>query len=120
MLYNFFGHDDGSYPATGLIIDNQGALYGTTSEGGYGPDSIGYGTVFKLTPNPGHEFWSETQLYYFCGVGYFCSDGNTPTGPLIFGTDGALYGTTQEGGSTGGSAITCVDISWRAAGWLTS
>jgi len=116
VLYNFFGHDDGSYPAAGLIFDKQGAIYGTTSEGGYGPNSIGYGTVFKLTPNPGHAFWREIQLYNFCGVGYFCSDGKTPTGRLIFGPDGALYGTTQYGGSTGGSAITCVDITLEGCG----
>jgi uncharacterized repeat protein (TIGR03803 family) len=116
VLYNFFGHDDGSYPAAGLIFDKQGALYGTTSEGGYGPLSIGYGTVFRLTPNPGHAFWSETQLYYFCAVGYYCRDGKYPVGRLILGTDGALYGTTDMGGSTGGSAIPCVDIYLRGCG----
>jgi uncharacterized repeat protein (TIGR03803 family) len=119
VLYSFcqqFSCIDGSYPEAGLIFDKQGTLYGTTSEGGYGPDSIGYGTVFKLEPNPGHAFWREIQLYSFCGVGYFCSDGNTPTGRLIFGTDGALYGTTLEGGSTGGSALTCLDLFLRGCG----
>lgn len=116
VLYNFFGHDDGSYPSASLTFDKHGTLYGTTSEGGYGPDSIGYGTVFKLTPNPGHAFWREIQLYSFCGVGYFCSDGNTPTGRLIFDEDGALYGTTDYGGSTGGSAATCIDITLAGCG----
>jgi uncharacterized repeat protein (TIGR03803 family) len=46
VLYTFTGGTDGAYPRTGLIIGNDGNLYGTASQGGSG----GYGTVWKLTP----------------------------------------------------------------------
>jgi uncharacterized repeat protein (TIGR03803 family) len=104
VLYGFIGGDDGSDPETGLIFDNQGALYGTTTEGGYGSFSIGYGTVFKLLPpHKSDGVWSEFQLYHFCSVGYYCKDGSYPVGGLVFGKDGALYGTASEGGSSGGT-----------------
>jgi uncharacterized repeat protein (TIGR03803 family) len=102
VLYAFAGGIDGSHPAAGLIFDKQGALYGTTSEGGY-YGTTGYGTVFQLTPNPGHASWRETQLHRFCFVGYYCTDGKYPLGGLVFGPFGALYGTTSQGGSSGGT-----------------
>src|ERR1022692_4688674 len=41
LLYNFTGGTDGGSP-TGVVIGNEGVLYGTTQYGG--------GTVFSLTP----------------------------------------------------------------------
>jgi uncharacterized repeat protein (TIGR03803 family) len=41
-----FSSSDGSYPASSVIVDERGALYGTTLGGG----ASGKGTVFKLTP----------------------------------------------------------------------
>ncbi len=103
VLYSFFGYDEGSHPAAGLIFDQQGVvLYGTTEEGGYGPNSAGYGTVFKLEPPaPGHKSWTKTDIYYFCSVGYYCNDGEYPVAELVIGPDLALYGTTSEGGANG-------------------
>lgn len=46
VLHSFTGGSDGSTPKAGLIIDNNGNLYGTTSGGGSSDD----GTVFELTP----------------------------------------------------------------------
>ncbi len=46
VLYTFTGiGGDGGKPLAGLVLDNQGNLYGTTSQGG-----TGYGTVFELSP----------------------------------------------------------------------
>ncbi|MFZ0684142.1 MAG: choice-of-anchor tandem repeat GloVer-containing protein [Terriglobales bacterium] len=45
VLYTFTGGLDGGNPAGGLVMDEQGNLYGTTS--GYG--AHGWGTVYKLT-----------------------------------------------------------------------
>jgi uncharacterized repeat protein (TIGR03803 family) len=45
-MHSFSGNTDGASPYAGLIIDKQGALYGTASSGG----SAGNGTVFELTP----------------------------------------------------------------------
>jgi uncharacterized repeat protein (TIGR03803 family) len=96
VLYRFqAGASDGDGPAAGLIADEEGALYGTTRYGG----SSGNGTVFKLTPPvPPATQWIETVLYSFCSLSN-CSDGSNPQAGLIFGREGALYGTTYFGGS---------------------
>jgi hypothetical protein len=51
VLYSFKGGNDGASPQAGLIADANGALYGTTVEGGAaGCFGEGCGTVFKLVP----------------------------------------------------------------------
>jgi uncharacterized repeat protein (TIGR03803 family) len=92
VLYNFTSGSDGGTPFSGLIADMQGALYGTT----YGGGAAGNGTVFKLAAKS-QTAWRETVLYRFAGG----SDGLNPTASLIFDKDGALYGTTNSGGSAG-------------------
>ena len=63
------GGSDGSEPYAGLIADEQGNLYGTTSAGG--ASNCGQfgscGVVFKLSPNL-NGTWSETILHTFTGV----------------------------------------------------
>ncbi len=46
VVYSFTEGADGGLPDGGLILDEQGNLYGTTSQAGV----YGYGTIFKLTP----------------------------------------------------------------------
>ena len=106
VLYNFKGGSDGLNPKSGLIIDAQGALYGTTEYGGgtacvfNGAVTTGCGTVFKLTPAPaGQTPWTETVLYSFQGPP---NDGSFPIASLIGDKSGALYGTTYGGGSGSG------------------
>jgi uncharacterized repeat protein (TIGR03803 family) len=86
ILYRFAGMPDGEGPMAGLIIDNDGNLYGTTFYGG----ASNYGTVFKVTPSG-----QEAVLYSFGAY----PDGSSPSGGLVMDEDGNLYGTTQEGGS---------------------
>jgi uncharacterized repeat protein (TIGR03803 family) len=100
VLYNFCSQppncSDGNLPFAGLIADEEGALYGTTAGG---VANSGNGTVFKLTPPAkGQTAWTETVLYSFCSLPS-CSDGAVPVAGLIFGAQGALYGTTVRGGS---------------------
>jgi uncharacterized repeat protein (TIGR03803 family) len=99
VLYRFGTNSpDGNFPAAGLIFDAQGELYGTTASAG----SVGEGAVFKLTPPAeGKTAWTETLLYSFCSQGQqaVCTDGVSPLGGLIFGAQGALYSTTEQGGS---------------------
>jgi uncharacterized repeat protein (TIGR03803 family) len=91
MLHSFTG-SDGAEPEAGLT-DVNGTLYGTTREGG--PNS-GDGTVFRITPSG-----VETVLHTFVQNH---SDGFNPTAALV-DLNGSLYGTTSQGGSTGGGTV---------------
>ena len=92
ILYDFLTNGDGNSPLAELTFDAAGNLYGTDWMGG----QYNRGTVFQLTPasSPGGS-WSETTLDTFSGGG----NGSEPTGGLIFGLGGSLYGTTSQGGS---------------------
>jgi uncharacterized repeat protein (TIGR03803 family) len=89
VLTNFDNATMGGNPQAGLIQGTDGALYGTASSGGSG----GYGTVFRLNLD-GTGFTVFTSFDNITAGGY-------PQAALIEGTDGALYGTTSSGGSTG-------------------
>jgi uncharacterized repeat protein (TIGR03803 family) len=88
VLYSFQGGSDGANPAAGVILDDAGNIYGTTSQGG----SSGKGTVFKLTPQS-NGTWSETVLYSFQGG----NDASSPNSSLSFDAAGDLYGTAGGG-----------------------
>ncbi len=87
VLHPFSG-PDGSSPSAGLVMDRGGNLYGTTGAGG----TNDYGTVFKLSQERGS--WILTTIHHFQGG----NDGANPVGRVVFGPDGALYGTTDQGG----------------------
>jgi uncharacterized repeat protein (TIGR03803 family) len=100
-LWGFLGGSDGCGPASTLIADERGALYGTTVSGGGNSNTVcfgpGCGTVFKLTPpRAGQTAWSEQTLWSFSGG----SDGGSPLAGVIADRTGALYGTTANGGAT--------------------
>ncbi|MGO9123711.1 MAG: choice-of-anchor tandem repeat GloVer-containing protein [Terriglobales bacterium] len=80
---------DGLEPLAGVTYAD-GALYGTTDGGGEGPS----GTVFQLSP-AGVGKWKETGLYSFNGAP---KDGFGPAAALLL-HNGALFGTTEQGGS---------------------
>jgi len=97
-LYVFQGGTDGAVP-NGVAYATNGTLYGTTYYGGDivscpngGRPPMGCGTAFQLTPVSGAP-WSKTTLLEFFGDG-----GAFPVSKLVFGSTGALYGTTVEGG----------------------
>ncbi len=90
VLHNFSskGKEDGYWPASGLVMDATGNLYGTTQWGG----TYDYGTVFELTP-VGDGRWTETILHNFKLDGF---DGLFPSlGALSFDSVGNLYGATS-------------------------
>ena len=111
VLYSFTGlNGDGALPLRGGLVRNKnGVLYGTTQCGGSGTTNSlcngqgipGSGTVFALTPptTPGGA-WSETILHSFDG-----DDGALPLAGLSLGSNGVLYGTTSEGGSSGNGTV---------------
>lgn len=93
ILYAFHGTTDGKEPATGLMFDRSGNLYGTTIFGGSGQG----GTVFELVPSGGN--WTLSVLYSLRG-------GVGPYGTLNMDPSGSIYGTTfQDGTHLLGSAF---------------
>lgn len=88
MLYSFCSRNhciDGITPTAGLVRDDSGVLYGTTS-GGELQD--GQSVVFKLTHTK--YGWEEIVLHHFQGG----SDGFNPQQSMILDGQGNLYGTT--------------------------
>jgi uncharacterized repeat protein (TIGR03803 family) len=80
--YSFAGGAHGESPS-GVIVDANGNLYGTTLSGG---GDCNCGTVFKVAPDG-----AETILYSFRGL----EDGGFPQASLIRDRAGNLYGTTS-------------------------
>jgi uncharacterized repeat protein (TIGR03803 family) len=91
VIHHFTGGKDGGQPYAGLIFDQSGNLYGTTTRGGANDN----GTVFQLTPNR-NGGWTESLLHSFDHDG---KDGIQPLAGLIFDPTGKLYGTTSGGGT---------------------
>jgi uncharacterized repeat protein (TIGR03803 family) len=117
---------DGAGPASGLIFDAAGNLYGTAGGGDKicSNDLSGCGVVYELSPpsTPGAG-WTEEVLYNFCsvkGTNNVCLDGKFPYSQLVFDGAGNLYGTTLEGGSgrLPGGEGTVFELSPTANGWV--
>lgn len=81
----------GSQPFGRLVLHADGNYYGTTVSGG----SFGHGTVFRMTPAG-----VVTTLVSFSGSAG-TAPGSGPVGGVVEGADGALFGTTSAGGSSG-------------------
>jgi uncharacterized repeat protein (TIGR03803 family) len=91
ILWNFGAASDGAEPEGGLLAGADGALYGTTSQGGIPVGNVSPGTVFELTPSG--SGYQERVLWNFNG-----QDGQEPWSSLIVDAAGNLYGTTLRGG----------------------
>jgi uncharacterized repeat protein (TIGR03803 family) len=89
-LYSFSTSSQGS--PGGLVQGSDGNFYGTTEYGGNTNLGLGagIGTVFTVTTNG-----TLTNLHSFTGT----NDGAYPVAPLVQGSDGNYYGTTQNGGT---------------------
>lgn len=96
VIHNFAGGGDGASPMGGLTLDRGGNLYGLANFGGNvggNCGTTGCGLVYKLTRH--NSAWVLTALYGFNGG----SDGANPqTANVVFGHDGAMYGSTYYGG----------------------
>ena len=97
-LYTFCeqaGCPDGSAPG-GLVQGTDGNFYGTTRLGGSGsgPNCVGCGTIFKMTPQG-----TLITLYSFDET-----DGNGPDG-LAITTNGTIFGTTGNGGASNDGTV---------------
>lgn len=100
ILHSFTcGQSDGCNPASGVILDSQGNLYGTTQNGGV----YGGGVVFELSTSG-----TVSILHSFNPSS---GDGFYPLAGVVFGPDGNLYGTTYLGGTYGIGTIYMVTLS---------
>jgi uncharacterized repeat protein (TIGR03803 family) len=79
---------DGARPYAGLLEHTNGVLYGTTHFGGVTNE----GTVYRLN----RDGSGYVVLHSFSPAD---GDGARPSGSLVEGSDGALYGTTYFGGT---------------------
>jgi uncharacterized repeat protein (TIGR03803 family) len=88
-LRSFRGY--GSGPGRQLVQGSDGYFYGTTFDGGSSTScgSSGCGTIFKISP----DGLTLKFLHSFNGP-----DGTNPSGNMVLGADGNLYGTAAYGG----------------------
>lgn len=92
VLYSFTGALDGGNPYGSMIQASDGNLYGITANGG----GKGGGTIFQISPTGAFK------------VFYALDPAVTGTGievSLVEGADGALYGTSLNGGTAGDGSI---------------
>ncbi len=97
---------DGTTPSSRLLEASDGALYGTTQQGG----TAFAGTLFRINPDGG----GYAILKNFAGAG----DGGFPVGGLMEGSDGALYGVCPSGGTFGSGTL--FKIAKSGAGFSTT
>ena len=106
-MFNF-NNSTGGYPFGGLVADNRGNLFGTTSS-----SASAYGTVFELARTGGGYAGAATTL-----VNFSYSDGAVPYAALILDGKGNLFGTTYGGGAFG--AGTVFEVAKTATGYAAA
>jgi uncharacterized repeat protein (TIGR03803 family) len=109
-VYQFRG-TDGVAPAGALLLGSDSLFYGT-AEFSNGGILAGGGTVFRIAAD-GTGF---TRLHQFKGSGSnnvnnnpISDEGVSPTGALIEGSDGFLYGVARYGGPAGTGTLYKID-----------
>jgi uncharacterized repeat protein (TIGR03803 family) len=96
-LHRFAGGKDGATALAGLVFDEAGNLYGTTTNGG-----VHRGTVYELSPDVTGT-WTERTLHRFASNGI---DGYGPQlASLVIDTRGNVFGVTSGGGTSNGGVI---------------
>jgi uncharacterized repeat protein (TIGR03803 family) len=100
-LASFDGTNNGVGPKGGLTLGPDGNFYGTTSASYLMPFTpfpgftilipSGNGTIFRITTNGTLTTLIDLDNY---------TAGSTPTGDLVFGPTGSLYGATYFGGAS--------------------
>jgi uncharacterized repeat protein (TIGR03803 family) len=126
VLYSFKGVDqgkhsgDGANPAGNLVLDNKGAIYGTTYFGGDnhgtcagGSGGTGCGIVFRLNPpiKKGAK-WAKQVLHRFNA-----QDGASPAAGVILDGKGDLYGTAFAGGTNGNGVVFRLTVTKGGGPW---
>ncbi|MEO8765349.1 MAG: choice-of-anchor tandem repeat GloVer-containing protein, partial [Ginsengibacter sp.] len=97
VLKDFGTNEKGSVVSAALVQAHNNMLYGMTYEGG----SNGAGLIFSFDPTS----LTYTKLKDFDGI-----NGGAPSGSLMQGSDGKLYGTTSAGGNSDKGVIFSFDL----------
>ena len=97
VLHGFKDSPDGAEPYAALLLDPDGNLYGTTGSGG---EPYGAGTVFEVSASG-----KESVLHRFRANYKVQHDGELPETVVVRDAQGNLYGTTEEGGPSGGGVV---------------
>jgi uncharacterized repeat protein (TIGR03803 family) len=103
ILWNFGNPaiTDGLDPTSGLTIDKNGNLFGTTLYG-QTPTQGYFGTVYELSPPSGMSgAWTEKVIALFADFDGLNVNGYYPYAGVIGDGSGNLYGTTSAGGVNG-------------------
>jgi uncharacterized repeat protein (TIGR03803 family) len=107
ILHSFALGTDGGTPYAGLVYDQSGNLYGTTTAGGQGGEDGG-GTIFKLTPSGGELTFSV--LDGLAGYGISGTYRN-----VLLDASGNIYATTHCDGTY--SAGTVYELTPSGSTW---
>jgi uncharacterized repeat protein (TIGR03803 family) len=91
----------GGVAVAGLVQGTDGYLYGTTVSGTDEGSVPPYGAIFRITPDGKITFLHTFNF----------TEGSTPYGGLVQGTDGKFYGTTTYGGPGSGAYGTVYSLS---------
>jgi uncharacterized repeat protein (TIGR03803 family) len=91
---------DGHDPEAGLVQSADGALYGTTFGGGNGSG----GTVYRLAPDA-----KSSTGFTYSQIASMGLDTRFPKAALIEASDGKLYGTSEQGGSSRDGSVFRID-----------
>ncbi len=93
VLHAFGAAGDGEGAKSEPVLGTDGSLYGTTTGGG----AHGKGTVYHITAAGDYGV-----LHAF---GAAAGDAQGPVGRLLQASDGLFYGTTFDGGASGGGTV---------------
>ncbi|HEY1883423.1 MAG TPA: choice-of-anchor tandem repeat GloVer-containing protein [Candidatus Cybelea sp.] len=110
MLHSFGSFPDAESPLAGMLAGKNGEYYGTTQSGG----NPGNGAIYEVT-----AAGSEQVIYSFQSG----TDGADPVSTLIMDKKGALYGTSDTGGSSGCEGPGCgtvFKLTPNQQGWTES
>jgi len=96
----YYALSGSGYPSAGVTLDSAGNRYTVTG------DDYGYGFVSEVTATGGgstpHTFGTGTVSYIGGGSG---EDGQNPLSPVIFDSQGDMYGTASGGGTNGNGVV---------------
>jgi len=86
--------NDGTVPVGPLTVLPDGQVFGVTTQGG----ADGNGIIYRMNGDG-----SGYQIVH--SFGGDPGDGKSPLGGMVLGADGAVYGTTSDGGIHGGGTL---------------